>query len=276
MPTLSARPDIPARARAFERPENDERPAVTLLTLEAMPSWFSCSMAEVLSLTGGDPLVRGVRGGGRGPAWRTASGRAVAFTGYDAEDRVRSLLALGPPDETPGLVLAVRDRLPAGVRVIVPRGTPLPLAELSDWNFRAAYEAPPPQPWESAVGWEEDEQAVTELLTLVSPGSSAWPGDAKVRRWAGIRENGRLVACLADTTAAPGVGHISAIAVHTGARGRALGPSITAWAMRKMLAEGDVVTLGVYADNAVGLRMYDRLGFTVDHALTTGIVKATS
>jgi ribosomal protein S18 acetylase RimI-like enzyme len=241
-----------------------------------MPSWFSCSMAEVLSLTGGDPLLRGVRGGSRGPAWRTADGRAVALTGYDAEDRVRSLLVLGPPEEASGLVLAVRDRLPAGIRVIVPRGTPLALSELSDWNFRAAYEAPPPQPWESAVGWERDEEAITELLTLVSPGSSARPGDARVRRWAGIRENGRLVACLADTTAAPGVGHLSAIAVHTDARGRALGPSITAWAMRRMLAEdADVVTLGVYADNAVGLRMYDRLGFTVDHALTSGVVKAT-
>jgi len=242
-----------------------------------MPSWFSCSMADVVSLTGGDPLVRGVRGGSRGPAWRSASGRAVAFTGYDAEDRIRSLLALGPPDETPGLVLAVRDRLPPGIRVIVPRGTPLALSEPTDWNFRAAYDAPPRQPSESSAGWEDDEEAITRLLELVSPGTSAWPGDAKVRRWAGIRENGRLIACLADTTAAPGVGHLSAIAVHTDVRGRALGPSITAWAMRRLLAEGcDVVTLGVYADNAVGLRMYDRLGFTVDHALTSGVVKGLS
>jgi ribosomal protein S18 acetylase RimI-like enzyme len=233
-------------------------------------------MADVLSLTGGDPLVRGVRGGSRGPAWRSASGRAVAFTGYDADDRIRSLLALGPPDETPCLVLAVRDQLPPGIRVIVPRGTPLALSEPTDWNFRAAYDAPPPQPSEAAAGWEDDEEAITELLKLVSPGTSAWPGDAKVRRWAGIRENGRLLACLADTTAVPGVGHISAIAVHMDARGRALGPSITAWGMRRMLAEdAGVITLGVYADNAVGLRMYDRLGFTVDHAMTTGVVKGT-
>jgi hypothetical protein len=61
---------------------------------------FSCSMADVLSLTGGDPLARGVRGASRGPAWRRADGRAVAFTGYDAEGRIRSLVALGPPDET--------------------------------------------------------------------------------------------------------------------------------------------------------------------------------
>jgi ribosomal protein S18 acetylase RimI-like enzyme len=231
-------------------------------------------MADVLDLTGDDPLVRGTRGGGRGPAWRSASGRAVAFTGYDAEDRVRSLVALGPPDETPGLVLAVHGELPEGIRVVVPRVTPLPLPQPVDWNFRAAYDAPPPQPAEGAVAWCDDDDAVTDLLRLVSPGTSAWPGNPKVRRWAGIREDGRLVACLADTTAVDGVGHISAIAVHTGVRGRGLGPSITAWAMRRLFAEGcDVVTLGVYADNAVALRMYDRLGFTVDRAMTSAVVR---
>jgi hypothetical protein len=143
-------------------------------------------MADVLSLTGGDPFTRGVRGASRGPAWRSASGRAVAFTGYDVEDRIRSLVALGPHDETPDLVLAVRDELPEGIRVIVPRGTPLPLAEPTGWNFRAAYDAPPPQPAEASAYWcedeDEDEDAITELLELVSPGTSAWPGDAKVRR----------------------------------------------------------------------------------------------
>jgi ribosomal protein S18 acetylase RimI-like enzyme len=239
-----------------------------------MPSWSPCSTRKILELTGHDPLIRGTRGASRGPAWRNADGRAVAFTGYDVEGRPRSLVALGPPDETAELVAAVHRELPGDIRVIVPRGTPLALTQPSDWNFRAAYGAPPPQPAEAAVAWCDDEDAITDLLKLVSPGTSAWPGDPKVRRWAGVRQDGRLLACLADTSSADGVGHVSAIAVHTEARGRGLGPSITAWAMRRMFAEGcDVVTLGVYADNAVGLRMYDRLGFTVDRALTTGLVK---
>jgi ribosomal protein S18 acetylase RimI-like enzyme len=244
---------------------------VTLLTLEPM---FSCSMADVLSLTGGDPFARGVRGASRGPAWRSAGGRAVAFTGYDVDGRVRSLVALGPPEETSELVLAVRDRVPDGIRVIVARDTPLPLSQPTDWHFRATFDEPPEQPWESSAGWCDDEEAITQLLRLVSPGTSAWPGDAKVRRWAGIWEDGHLLACLADTTAVTGVGHISAIAVRTEARGRALGPSITAWAMRRMFAGGcDVTTLGVYSDNTVGLRMYDRLGFTIDRPMTSGILK---
>ena len=34
-----------------------------------------------------------------------------------------------------------------------------------------------------------------------------------------------------------------------------------------------MITLGVYSDNTVGLRMYDRLGFTIDRPMTTGILK---
>lgn len=241
-----------------------------------MLSWLPCSMTDVLSLTGGDPMVRGVRGGSRGPAWRSADGRTVAFTGYDTEDQVRSLVALGPPAEAADLISAVHGELPEGIRVIVPRGTPLPLAEPADWEFRAACDMPPRQPAEDSVDWDADDDAITALLSAVSPGTSAWPGNAKVRRWAALRLGGRLVACLADTTAAAGVGHLSAIAVDAGVRGRGLGSSIVAWTMRRLFAEGaDVVTLGVYADNAVALRMYDRLGITTAQALTSGVLKAT-
>jgi ribosomal protein S18 acetylase RimI-like enzyme len=232
-----------------------------------------CSIDDVLSLTGDDPMVRAIRGAERGPAWRTHDGGAVAFTGSDAEDRVSALIGLGPPEATARLVLAVCGEVPEGIRVMVPRGTPLPLSQPVDWHLRAAYAEPPRQPAEDTVAWCADGEAITELLRIVSPDASAWPGDPKVRRWAGIR-NGRLAACLADTTTMPCVGHISSIAVHPDERGRALGPSITAWAMRRLFAEGcDVITLGVYAHNAVGLRMYDRLGFTVDRAMTSGRLK---
>lgn len=244
-----------------------------------MSAPIPCSMADVLTLTRADPLVRGARGGA---AWRNAGGEAIAFTGYDAEDRIRSLVALGPREQIPDLVLALRDEVPEGIRVVVPRGTPLPLARPVDWHFRATYDAPPPQPAEDAVGWYGDERAITELLTAVNPDTSAWPGNPKVRRWAGVRaddaaQNGGLLACLADTSAVGGVGHVSAIAVAAEARGRGLGPSITAWAVRRLRREGcDVVTLGVYAGNTAALRMYDRLGFAFGHALTSGVLPKTS
>lgn len=211
---------------------------------------------------------------------------------------MRRVVVLGEPDEVAELALAIRHEVPAGVRLTVPRGTPLPFDAVTNWNFRAAHRAPPPQPAEDMVSWETDGKAITELLRLVSPDSSAWPGDGRARRWAAIGAAGAacpangadvpgrptgegeagpgrgVVACLADTSSRPGVGNLSAIAVHPRARRRGLGPSITAWAMRRLFAEGrDIVTLGVYADNSAGIRMYDRLGFTVDRAFTSGTLK---
>jgi ribosomal protein S18 acetylase RimI-like enzyme len=97
------------------------------------------------------------------------------------------------------------------------------------------------------------------------------PGDPAVRRWVGIRENGVLIACAADTSAATGVGHLSSIAVHPSARGRNLGAVVTAALCRQLFEAGnDIVTLGMYADNSYGRAMYDRLGFADDHRFTSG------
>jgi ribosomal protein S18 acetylase RimI-like enzyme len=226
-------------------------------------------MDELLTLTGNDPFIRAVGGPQRGPAWHSADARAIAYRGSDGA--FTSVMALGPPDHTAELVLRVRAEHPEITHVIVPRGTPVALGDAIEWNFRAAYAAPPPQPAEDVVAWHEDSDAITGLLSLAYSGSTVWPGDGRARRWAAIHEDGRLVACLADTTTLPGVGHLSSIAVHPATRGRALGPSITAWAMRRLFEDGcDVVGLGVFSANTVGRRMYDRLGFAVDHAMTSG------
>lgn len=82
---------------------------------------------------------------------------------------------------------------------------------------------------------------------------------------------GRLDACAADTSGAP-VGHLSAIATRPECRGQGLGTAISAWLTRQLLAEFDLVTLGVYADNPAALRLYDRLGYAADHHFTSGVL----
>jgi ribosomal protein S18 acetylase RimI-like enzyme len=112
---------------------------------------------------------------------------------------------------------------------------------------------------------------VRALLAASSPTASALPGDPAVRRWVGIRDGGALVACAADTSAATGVGHLSSIAVHPAARGRGLGTVVTAALTRQLFDDGnDIVSLGMYADNAYGRAMYDALGFADDHRFTSG------
>ncbi len=241
-----------------------------------------CSVDDALALTGGDPFLRSQLRYGSGPAW--ASAGAVAVVGLDLEERIRQLSGLphGPdsPRETAALVTEVIREVPEIPRITVPcTAAPyLPaglLASSNDWNFRSTTAPPPHQPGQEAARWlaAEEEAGVRELLTMANPESSAWPGDAKVARWAGIRgANGQLVACLADTSG-PGVGHLSGIATHPRARGRGLGAAITAWATRYLLAEHvELVTLGLYADNDAAHRLYSRLGFRDDHRFTSGPV----
>lgn len=243
-----------------------------------------CSPADLLDVTGNDPFVRSQARYRFGPAWH--SDGAAAFVSLDAEGNVRHLAAVGQPERVAGLVAAAIREIPDVPRLSLPRGTPeylpawLRLDDRTDWDFRSTTHPPPVrrgqhgQPGQDRVGWLGDADApeVAELLTAANPGSSAWPGDARVGRWAGIRAAcGRLDACLADTSGA-GVGHFAAISTRPGTRGRGLGSAITAWATRRLFEEGyGIVTLGVYADNAAARRMYDRLGFTDDHHFTSGV-----
>ena len=145
--------------------------------------------------------------------------------------------------------------------------------DATDWDFRWLAEPPPVQPGEERVQLV-DTSLVGPLLDAASPTASARPGDPAVLRWVGIVEGGELVACAADTSAVTGVGHLSSIAVHPRARGRGLASAVTARLARLLFADGcDVVSLGMYADNAAGRAVYDRLGFADDHRFSSGLLR---
>lgn len=209
---------------------------------------------------------------------------AVAMVTLDAEDRVPMLLAAGAPAAAAALVVeAVTELVRDGravPRLTVPRGglellPPwLRPREVEAWEWRSLDAPPAVRPGEDRVSWlgAEDLDEVTALLAAAGGGSSVWPGDPAARRWAGIRDDAaRLVACLADTSRWAGVGHISGIATAPSARGGGHATAITAWASRRLLAEGArLVTLGMFSSNAAARRVYDRLGFTAAHPMTTG------
>lgn len=232
------------------------------------------SAAEILVATGHDPYARGSLRRPLARGWM--AGRAVAWMGVDAEERVSYLNSLGPPAEVGALLADLLPELPPKQRLTVPRGTPAHLPawvsmDGTDWDLRWLAAPPPLQSGEDTVEPVDDDAEVAALLRACSPTASAMPGDPAVRRWVGIRQQGRLIACAADTSAATGVGHLSSIAVHTAARGRGLGAVITAALARQLFEEGcDIVTLGMYADNGYGRAMYDRLGFADDHRFTSG------
>jgi ribosomal protein S18 acetylase RimI-like enzyme len=73
------------------------------------------------------------------------------------------------------------------------------------------------------------------------------------------------------------VGHLSSIAVHPDARGQGLGAAVTSALTRQLIDEGmEVVTLGMYADNAAGHGLYRHLGMRNDHHFTSGPLQVRS
>ena len=235
---------------------------------------------ELVGRAGGDAMVRAFAPGAE-RAW--CGDGAVAMVTLDAEDRVPMLLAAGTPAGVSTVVVSaaadlVRDGL-AVPRLTVPRGAmeflPARLRprQVVPWEWRSLDAPPPVGPGEDRVSWlgAADHDDVTALLEAAGRGTSVWPGDPAARRWAGIRDDGALVACLADTSRWADVGHISGISTAPSARGHGHATTITAWASRRLLGEGArLVTLGVFASNAAARRVYDRLGFTATHPMTTG------
>ena len=232
------------------------------------------SAAEVLVATGHDPVARSSL---RRPLVRGWAGEgATAWLGVDPDDRTPYLSTLGTPPAVAALLTELLPELPPRQRVTVPRGTPAHLPawvgmDGTDWDFRWLDAPPPAQPGEERVAPVDDEQAVKALLAASSPTASAQPGDTAVRRWVGIYDGDELIVCAADTSGATGVGHLSSIAVHPDARGRGLGKAVTAALTRLLFQEGnDLVTLGMYADNATGRALYDALGYVDAHRFTSG------
>ncbi len=238
------------------------------------------SAAEVLVATGHDPYARSSLRHSDVRGWVVAG--ATAWVGVNPERGVVHVSSLGGCAQVGDLLGRLLPELRPRQRVTVPRGTPVHLPAWvglggagqgrTDWDFRYVTAPPPEQHGEDRVEPTSDGPAVTALLAAASPTASVLPGHPSVRRWVGVRDaGGALVACAADTSSATGVGHLSSIAVAAGARGDGLGKAVTASLTRSLLADGmDLVTLGMYADNAAGKALYDALGFVDEHRFSSG------
>ncbi|WP_053208105.1 GNAT family N-acetyltransferase [Jiangella muralis] len=233
--------------------------------------------ATLVAASGGHPVVRwDHHQGGFQRAW--SLGGAAGWTVQGR--RGPALAAVGSAVEAGRLVTAVLELVPVP-RVSIPVDA-VPyvgaaLGEGNDWDWFWTTDAPTPRPGEQAVRplGPADDADLRELLRVSSPRTSAQPGDPNhVRTWFGLRDaSGALVACAAKRDQAPGVWHLQAIATHPAHRGRGYGADVTAAVTRAGLVAGArAVTLGMYADNDVARRMYERLGFRVGQTFATRAV----
>jgi GNAT superfamily N-acetyltransferase len=221
---------------------------------------------QVLAATDHHPYARLTSAGRRLRAYRDdhvvawaaewSRGTVAAALG-DAGAAVRLLHRLGSLGRLAGVRRVNLPRIDHGVLT-----SHLPVAGVDDWDFRWTATPPPVRPGQDRVRRLRPDEgpAIEALLERAFPSNFTRPGDPAVRHWYGVWDGDRLVACGADRSRG-GVGSISAVAVDPDRRGQGLGAALTAAMTRQMLAEHDVVTLGVMSDNHHADRMYRRLGF---------------
>ena len=229
---------------------------------------------ELYEALPGDLLVRqiAVRWAEHLPAY--AYGRAVGL--FHAWDDNPDLVVMGDPDDALVLARAFRAELPdrtqhlslprvAGERLAREEG--LPVRE--GWAFR--WTATPPVLPVTGAEWlppaADDE--VRGVLTAGFPDASMPVGHPSVRRWAGLRRDGALVAVAADTTGVPGLGFLASITTLPEARGTGAGAAVTAWATAELVQEEGVCALWLMAGNHVAAALYTRLGYADEHQMAS-------
>ena len=113
--------------------------------------------------------------------------------------------------------------------------------------------------WLSTREWPE----VTDLLGRVFPDSHAWPAEAGVRAWAGIRDgSGSLVATAADAWSAPAAGFLAGVAVSESARGQGYGQDACRFVLKDLIAAHGRASLMVRTWNEPAIRIYRGLGMS--------------
>jgi ribosomal protein S18 acetylase RimI-like enzyme len=229
----------------------------------------------VLAATGFDPYARNTVQPLDTHGWQRAD--SVAWVGIDAEERIPYVSVLGTPSHVADLLAEIAPVLPSGVPVTMPAAA---VPELRPqlryegryhWRFRTRTDPVPATAPNVVHELADGDQRVGELLGAVGGAFSAHPGDDAVRRWIGVEEDGRLLACAADTSRAAGIGHMGSVAVHPAARRRGLGRAVVAWLTNDLLNHGrDVVAVGVFVAETAAGGLYDSLGFRTEQEFRCG------
>lgn len=165
----------------------------------------------------------------------------------------------GDPDELQQLI---KEWEPAELSVPQTSGLPEGYRRGWGWGWHALWSPPAEQPGEDRVGWlDDDDPELVDLVARAFPDAETPPGDPRVSRWFGGRQDGRLVACAAELRMGPAVALLSSLTVDPSARRSGWGAAVTAWFARDRFAGGaHVVGLGTYLGNAPARALYGRLG----------------
>jgi GNAT superfamily N-acetyltransferase len=236
------------------------------------------SAAELADATDGHPVaVLDVGAGFVAPAYAVGS-RAdgtVAFS-RRSDHGVPGSAALGTASGLAALLddPEVRAWLTGGGKrhLSVPRGLMPVVARRLDlgsrggeWDWMWTRDAPPVVAGEEHVGVLDPScrAEAEEFLTAHSPRTHGQPFARPAQRWVAVRDPGTrtLVAVGCSEPSAAGTPTLAGIAVAADRRGAGWGAAVTAHLTRRGGGDVGACTLGMFADNDVARRLYQRLGY---------------
>jgi GNAT superfamily N-acetyltransferase len=115
--------------------------------------------------------------------------------------------------------------------------------------------------------------AMIELAALTEPGPFG-PRTWELGTYLGIYKSGQLVAMAGERVRCAGFAEISAVCTHPDHQGRGYAAVLMSVLMREMAARGETPFLHVRSDNAVAIRVYERLGFTLRRVIDLAVLQA--
>jgi GNAT superfamily N-acetyltransferase len=166
-------------------------------------------------------------------------------------------------DTTAGFVTEGPVALPPGVEVI--RIADVQQMIVEDWS---------PVPVDLAMMplTEADEQAMLDLTEVTKPG----PFFRKTRlmgTYRGLFADGRLIAMSGERMRTPAFTEISAVCTHPDYRGRGLAKQFVSQGGNEIVADGKTPFLHTFADNAVAIATYEKLGFRRSRMMTFTVIR---
>lgn len=119
----------------------------------------------------------------------------------------------------------------------------------------------------------DDVADMLELVEATRPGPMT-KRTIEMGRYAGLREEGKLIAMAGERFKVPGMTEISLVCTAPEARGRGLGRIAVLDILSRIRARGEEAFLHVLTGNAPAIALYEAMGFTVRTESSALIVRA--